>query len=263
VKGSERAYTTYLNSIRASTFDALTKGGNMSEADLKAVANFINLASGRGNLGGFDKAADAFAQILFSPRYLTSRFQVPFAPLMGGGQVSGKTRVLIAGELAKYAAAVGGMMVLAKGAGAEVNYTDPQSPDFLKIKIGDTRIDVLAGFQQNLRLIGRLATVKPEDRPGIVGRFALSKTSPSAGMAWAAFSGKDFLGNKFDVANTAKDAVTPMIVNDTYEAMLKQGIPKGLAFGLLSGLGVGVSTYKPGQKDEAFLDYAGRKLTGN
>jgi hypothetical protein len=79
VRASNRAYVVYLNRLRADMFDAmsatLARNGEPTMAEYKAIAQYINVATGRGSFGKkFDKATDALAAVFFSPRYVASRF---------------------------------------------------------------------------------------------------------------------------------------------------------------------------------------------
>lgn len=223
VRASERAYVTFLNKQRADTFDMfynqLTQGGKV-EADpesLKAIANFINAATGRGTGKVADGAAGFFNGALFSPRFMASRFQV----LTGGGVLDFRYgpngRLIIPNEARKaiartYAQAIGSTLAawtLAELSGAEIE-KDPRSANFGKIRWGNLEVDGLAGMAQTARFIANLTTgekkgsdgsVKPVTASDTVGRFMRSKTSPLVGSALdlrdrdeKAPYGKDYLG---------------------------------------------------------------------
>ena len=109
VAASERMYTSYLNRMRADVFDSLAAGlprdGKPSLEEAKALANYVNKATGRGTLPGqWDKIMTPMAQLFFSPRYAASRFQVLGGQPFFGGTM--RTRGKIAGE---YARALGGL----------------------------------------------------------------------------------------------------------------------------------------------------------
>lgn len=277
VAGSERAYTTYLNTLRAGVFDKMSGGKNLSKEDLEAIAHFVNIATGRGTLGKFEKASTGLASVLFSPRYLTSRFQLPFTPLKAGA--SPKVRLAITKQLAQYAGTVFAFVKFAESQGAQVTW-DPTSSDFMKVRLGNTRIDCLGGMQQAIVFSNRIAqgrtvstTGKESDlgKPGFGGRtrlnvaedFARSKLSPTPGyIATWLNGGKDGVGNNLDAADTAKDFFTPLIANDFYESIQAQGVPKGIALGIASGLGLSVSTQSPkGEEPPQLFDYLASKVS--
>jgi hypothetical protein len=174
-----RAYISYLNMRRVFRYDALAdtlpKGGEPTLEEGKAIAGFINAATGRGDLGTLNAAAKSLNAIFFAPRYVISRFEMILEPLralaaqplnptiraynkatgksvkemephMWGG--SADTDKVIAKEYAKYAA---GLAVIYAAAsqipGVEIE-SDPHSSDFGVLRIGDTRLDMLSGFKQ-------------------------------------------------------------------------------------------------------------------
>jgi hypothetical protein len=106
VAASERNYTVFLNRLRVDTFDAmvaaLSRNGEPTMDEVRAIARFINVATGRGDFGGMEQAMTGLAPIFFSPRYAASRFQLLAGQPMYGG--TARTRALIAKEYGKYLA---------------------------------------------------------------------------------------------------------------------------------------------------------------
>ena len=85
VRASERAYKTYLDSIRMDAFAKFSrevhefnvrKGQPDTDEQYAAIASFINKATGRGTLGGLEDAAPLLNSFFFSPRYWASRVQL-------------------------------------------------------------------------------------------------------------------------------------------------------------------------------------------
>jgi hypothetical protein len=170
VRPSNRAYTVFLNKLRADTFKQMVGDfGAYSGMDAKnnlsvarSVAEFVNTASGRGSLGAAEPAAKVLSSVLFSPRLLASRLQMM---AKGGGAVfspevymtkSPSIRREYLKSLAAIAATTGTFTQLMRlGSGATVE-PDIASSDFGKIKFGDTRIDPYGGFQQPIVLMQRM-----------------------------------------------------------------------------------------------------------
>lgn len=164
VRRSNRAYTAYLNKLRADTFESLVKsskaigsGGEMNKPLMKELAEFVNNATGRGSLEfgkvNLERQATALNTIFFSPRLIASRLQMmnPANYLMGHPSVRK--------EYLKSILAIGaaGNMVLALGnqLGGEVEI-DPRSKDFAKLKFDNgVRLDPWGGFQQYLTQTAR------------------------------------------------------------------------------------------------------------
>lgn len=69
---SAAAFVVYLNKLRADTFDAmslsLAKKGTPTTGEMNAIANFINVATGAGNLRSLEKHASILSKIFFAPK---------------------------------------------------------------------------------------------------------------------------------------------------------------------------------------------------
>lgn len=266
VKGSERAYVTFLNKLRADSFDTmvagLAKNGDATQVELEAIANFINVASGRGKLGQAEQAATALNTIFFAPKYVTSRFQLLLGqPFFKGTK---RTRKLIAQEYAKFLVGIGTVYSLASMAGFKIE-VDPRSSDFGKLRMGDTRIDPLSGLSQVTVLLSRLITGKTKssisgkisslrgkDVPfgrdttfDVMARFLRTKLSPQFGFAVDAVTGENVIGEPVTPGRSVTNLLTPLSIREIGEAIEEQGLPRGTALGLLSIFGMGLATYGP------------------
>jgi len=160
VRASQRAYTGFLNKLRADTFDnilnnAARMGHNVEDPRfLNSLGQFINAATGRGSLPGkMERLGPELATVFFSPRLMASRVNLLNPAFYAQLQPEVRKEAL---KSAMSAAAVGTTVLgLLKAAGAKVE-TDPRSSDFGKARIGDTRFDIFAGFQQYVRLGAQL-----------------------------------------------------------------------------------------------------------
>lgn len=266
VKHSNRAYITFLNRLRADSFDALLRsvqrpGVNLTQAELEAIANYINIATGRGNLGKATAASETLATIFFSPRLMASRFQLlAGSPLYRG---SWATRKAIAIEYAKFLGGVSVVLALGALAGAKIE-RDPRSADFAKLRFGNTRVDFLGGLQQPTVLLARLAKEETKNAAGVVKpltgpklpygadtttdvlvRFLRSKLSPVVSAAVNVKQGEDVVGQPVTAGSTAAGLLVPLTFQDIYEVMQEHGIARGTALGLLSLFGFGLQHYAP------------------
>src|SRR5262245_58743088 len=173
VRRSNRAYTAFLNKLRADTFDSLVNETKSFGVDTKtnlplarSLAEFINTATGRGSLGKLERAAVPLNTLLFSPRLIASRLKMldPRMYLMGPKVVRReaiKSLFAIAG--------IGNTITqLGKMAGGTVD-NDPNSSDFGKLRVGNTRIDPYAGFQQYIVAANRLLRPGAAAIPGMEG----------------------------------------------------------------------------------------------
>lgn len=274
LRASNRAYITFLNKLRADSFDALVKsiedrGTPLTPEELQAIGNYVNVATGRGNLYQFTPAAETLATVFFSPRLMASRFQlIAGQPLYHG---SARTRAAVAKEYARFLAGMGVVYALASLAGATVE-TDARSADFGKLRLGNTRADPLGGLSQATVLLSRLATGETKSAAGVVkpirgaqlpygadtsadviARFLRSKLSPVVGAGLDIASGQNLMGEPTTPGSVVKRMAVPLSFQDIYEAMQDQGVPRGTALALLSLFGWGLQVYDSRQRDAATI----------
>lgn len=275
VPQSERAYITYLNKLRADVFDVYARqweGMGKTMADYKALASAINILTGRGPLGKLTGMGATLNALFFSPRYQASRIMLPVEFFRTTPTVR---KMMARNILAVVTAnlAILSLIVLATKDSDEPASveTDSRSTDFGKVKIGNTRLDFWAGFQQYARMVCQVITgmrkvsttgkLTDTERWDVLERFARSKLSPVAGLVMDILKGESFLGDEFSlepesVKTQAFNRLVPMFVQDVVEAIEDSGITGALmAFPGL--LGVGVQTYGGGYWEE-FIDWLGK-----
>jgi hypothetical protein len=244
IEASERHYTTFLNQLRVSVFDdMLSKYPDMSIAEQKALADFINVSTGRGRMTD----SKLMNNVLFSPRFAVSRLQAP-ADLIGitkEGRAMWKSPAAKRQMLTSWGVFIGTATTLASLAwlkGADVQLDDVESPDWGKIRYGDTSVDVYGGFQQPIRLIARLAKMAKSPASEIKGtaydilnQFLDYKVSPNVAIALNSIGKKDPVGQPFLVDKNGKTSPA-IIAQDLGKAM---GVPLGMAeiFSLWKGKG--------------------------
>ena len=260
VKASSQAYTGFLNTLRSHVFnDIVKRAGNIGIKDpkfLKDTARFINVATGRGGLAGLESSAQVLNGVFFSPRLLTSRLT-----LLNPGfyyKLHPEVRKEALKSLFSFAAIATTVSGLAHLGGAKVGY-DPRNADFMKIKVGNTRYDVLGGFQQPIRLAaqvisgeiissttGKTLTLgegyKPITRLGIAARFIEYKEAPVFSFAVAIMRGETAMGAKVDLPTEIVNRFIPMVMQDMYDLYNEQGL-SGLPLAAPAFLGVGTQTY--------------------
>jgi len=297
VAASDRAYTGGLTKLRyniakqwldsiGGVDEALSK---MSDKDLLDMGNVINTFTGSGGRpGGWtERNMTTLSSTLFAPRLWASRLSmlnpVYYASL---APVARNRALQYMGSFlgtATTALTLGLATATAAGKDASVDL-DPRSSDFLKLRIDNTRYDVLGGLQQNIVLLARLATgqkVSSEtgelatlgDGYGAPSRFDVvvdaitNKLNPLLGYAAElAQSGHDKDGNlitKFgDPLNPLVEGakmfapLAPTGIADTYADT--GNLPLSIAENVPAFFGVGVQTYgknatKDGEKRQAEL----------
>jgi hypothetical protein len=279
VPASERAFVTYLNVLRADMFDALaataSRNGTIADADAKAIARYVNVATGRGGVAEFQRAARFLATVFWSPRLAFSRFQYLFLqPLWAGQGVSLRTRMTIAREYAKtltgitifFASATAALYALLGPPGDDEEWNvelDPRSSDFMRIRIKDTRIRPLAGLSQTTVLLTRLYTGETKQlRTGkivairgaevpfrgttgasVVSRYLRNKLAPVIGTGLDVLSGKNVVGELVTPKTVARDLTIPLSFRDIAVLMKEHGVPSALTLQMLESFGMGVQHY--------------------
>ena len=261
VRASNRAYVGFLNRLRADVFDDLLKKGQQLGLEddpefLSSVGSFVNNATGRGNIGGLERAAPLLNAVFFSPRLMMSRLQLLNPGYYVGLQPAVRKEAIK--SLLSFVGAGSVALGLAKMNGAEVG-TDPRSADFGKMKFGNTRYDIWGGFQPLVRGVAQLITgeqistttgreiklgegYKPTTRLDIIQRWFGSKESPIASLVTELLQGQTMTGEDVQVAPAIVDRFIPMFAQDVYDVMREQGIGKAWT-AIPSLFGVGVQTY--------------------
>ena len=258
IRASQRAYVTFLNKLRADSFDAMVEGlgpgGEVTLKEAQAIAMYINEATGRGMHGTLDNATVLLNTVFFAPRFTFSRFQMLLGHPLWGGEAAGGTmrsRKLIAEEYARMFMGVGVVVGVGGLAGGEFSF-DPESADFGKIRFGNARLDPLAGIGQTMiftsrtfgslyrNVMGEKQTMQAD---AFITRFFRSKLSPMTGTAWTLVSGKNAIGQKQTPTETLSNLAIPMTFSDIYEVYKENNIPEATILSLLTIGGMGLSVY--------------------
>jgi hypothetical protein len=258
VRGSERSMATTLNLLRSSAFDQfISSHPDTTIEQRKAFAAYVNVASGRGDLGSFNRATKELNSVFFAPRYAVSRFQLLYSPFKNIKDPV--VRMEIAKDFAAFAGTGLAVLTIASLAGAKVG-TDPESPDFGKIVMGHTHIDIWGGLQQPVRLIMQpiLAgldkthlreTEKKIDPLEAGRRFLTYKLAPSVTIPAALLTGKDVVGNPQEPSETLLRSIVPLLGQDVFEVYKDtDDAATAAAVGALSFVGVGVNQQPPRKK---------------
>jgi hypothetical protein len=298
VEASDRAYTLGLSSLRDKTFEKIYREyenvkpmSTWSDEEIKSIGRFINTASGRGDLGKYLEAhGKTLQEALFSPKLWKSRLDM-LNPLYYY-KLKGPARKYALQSAATFTGTAASVMALAAAAGATVD-GDARSSDFLKIKVGDTRFDILGGLQQNLvflhrELPGSIAGQKTyigsgekkssqtgkitdlsaggfgaANRLSILSDLFQSKESPSISAITTQIKGQDKSGNQLTPTTRLKDLGSlgvPLSIGDTYNNIQhSQSVAGGIAKSVPGFVGIGVNSYGTQDlsvtgKQKAYLD---------
>jgi len=281
VKGSERAYTIYLNKMRVDLFnrfaDQMQKDGRTFEnspEQYKQMASFVNNMTGRGDMGKtLNESAPVLNQLFFSPRLAASRLNT----LTYWAQPRFWTKIPVEArkEYLRSIVSTAGLgltiLALAKANGAKTE-DDPRSPDFGKITSGNTRWDMWGGHQQFIRLAAQVITGERKSstsgkitemgtknpysgsRGGQVMGFIRGKLAPVPSFVTDVLAGENAVGQKMTtnlnsapgemgIKENIANHLFPLIVTGLNDAIKDQGQKAWFTVGVPSIFGVGTNTY--------------------
>ena len=274
VKPFQRNFTGMGNGVRSDIFENTIKGWTShgrtaTMEDVRGLSWLLNVATGRGDLGAWNRYGAFLAQPIFSPRLVAARIEHTLSPgLLATGAFgvprSGKAASLAAQELVSFVGAGIAILGVASAAGLAVE-TNPLSSKWGKIEIPipgskqTHKVDLFGGYQQYARTIAQLLTAKrktdsgeiiPAERDKILTSFARNKLSPLAAIGVDVTSGKSGIGEKVDLES--EDGVrtflwngfSPLAFKDIVEATQEDGL-RGFGIAGISTFGAGVQTYGP------------------
>lgn len=263
VGASTRAYTGFANKFRMDIFESMIRdaervGTKLTPKLIEQLANLVNVATGRGSLGVFSQAANILNAFFFSPRLMSSRIQILTNPnlYITAEPFARKQAIKMLLGFAGYTTTI---LTLAKLAGAEVE-TDMRNSDWGKIKIGNTRIDTMGGFQQYIRMAAQLITgeyvssvtgrkitlgegYKPITRLDILMRQVEAKEAPIFSFLTDLLKQKDYTGQPINIPKEIANRFIPMAIQDIID--LYKDDPKMIPLSVLGIFGFGLQTYLP------------------
>lgn len=297
VRQSERGYVTYLNQMRLNIFKQQIKnierlGINPDNVNIKNFTKLMNLATGRGTLPGegLNKVSDMGAFLngmFFSPRLLLSRIQLPKHYLdliiqsvkpvkVPKGATEGVQQALLkrayeqrqvarialkeaTRDIAAFVGATSTILGLAKLAFKDdiSVETDPRSSDVGKLRVGNTRLDPWAGFQQYIKLLAQMATgerkttttgaIVPANRSDVLQFFGATKLAPAFGNALDILRGRNIVGEEIEYTASGVQEQTfkrmvSLFIQDMKDAYDEQGL-LGLAITTPAFFGWGAQSY--------------------
>ena len=268
IRASERAYTGFLNKVRADVFDNLLKKAELAGEDItkgsqatKDLAAVVNNFSGSGLIGKGDrfKGAVPFLNALFySPRKIAATVEMANPNNYLNQNISSTARQAALRNLIGSVGISTTILSLAAAMGFETE-TDPRSSDFGKVKVGNTRYDFTGGNASYLVLLARLfagqtksttteivsnlgETFGSSNRADLILKYLRNKLSPVAAFVASWMVGEDPVGKPFGLKEESLGLVTPLIIQTTLETA-ENDPSQTLAVALLDMFGIGSSTY--------------------
>jgi hypothetical protein len=252
IAASERNFNVTLDALRSRAFDIYAAELTKASANEKAyrdVARWINVATGRGELGKLEPLADVLNLPMFSPRLLASKFNI-ISPVRYFKADPDARRIMLR-EMFRATGSLGVTMGLAKLAGAGV-ILNPFSAGFGTIDADGTSYDLSGGRLRTLRTIAQIADsinkehrgerVREDRRPrALVEKYFRAYLSPVGQLAVDARTGENMRGEEFTGDWRELDRLIPFAVKDMRDAYRAAGVT-GAAKSLPAFVGVGVNT---------------------
>lgn len=260
VRGGARSMNAHLNLMRFSLANNFLEAyPDATDEQIRGRNDAINKFTGKGNLGSAKQATRLLNVFFYAPKLAISRYQVFALPFKYANDE--KLRKELAIDFGAWALGVGALYTAASFAGLAVS-TDPDDPDFLRIKAGKTSYDPLHGFQQPIRIFfltlkhgGYRAGINKQpntDPSEMFWRFMQYKTNPAVTLPHEVLTGHDFLGRDTTISATVARSIAPLIFQDMYQAYAAGEDAGAIATEAAAAtIGVGVQTREPKKKKGA------------
>jgi len=276
---SEIAYNAFLNHQRVQTFregvEALQDAGKSFKTDpneYKSLANYINVATGRADLKNLGPKAMKWLNVgFFSPRFMAARLQ--FLNPLKYRFMPPTARKLALIKDAKFLTTltvlVGLMAARLKGDDDDDETDielDPRSPDFLKVRLGDTKLDFAGGLGGYLSILAQIGSGDRKNRntgeiqelgkkygspdeTDVAKDFLLNKLAPvpSAILNYKLAQEDDDgnlvnrFGEEVNIKNTAIDLAAPLYLADAKSIWENHKVPTATALSVAAFFGAGVN----------------------
>lgn len=246
----ERGYVNGLNQIRSDWFEEglqiIERTGRGGDDKLISKwATYVNNMTGRADLDAIKDSNKALKsmvqtaqQIAFAPRFAVSKWNrhKVAAEIMFGKETPRAMRRLLASDALVKWRRYERFAHYWKKQGGTVE-TDPLSSDFLKLKKGDTRHEVLGGDSRIMVLLARLVTGQTKDSAtGIVKdnisteiaqQYLAGKLNPMWSLIFDKFIAKrTFEGEDIDdpkvLAKVIRDKFIPLYLNDIKDKIFNE-----------------------------------------
>ena len=286
VKGSERAYSMFLNKIRVDLYnrfaDAMEKNGKTvqnSPEQYKEMAKYVNNSTGRGSVAkSIEPVIPLMNSLFFSPRLIASRINMLtyLSQRRFYKTVPAEVRKAYFKDMASFIGIGLTVLALAKLNGADVE-DDPRSSDFGKIKSGNTRWDIWGGFQPYVRAFEQVRTGQRkstttgkiyeldgkgmfgQNRGDVLKNFFRGKLAPVPSMAVDMLSRRTMVGDRIvydweggqkekGIKDILKEHLLPMTITGMEEALKDQGTKAWFTVGIPSLFGIGTQSYESNKK---------------
>ncbi len=264
IKQSSRSYTWAANAQRLSAWKKYKSwlGNDATTKDMESLAEIINLATGRGDLGRLNAVAAELNTILFSPKLTWARIQLPLKsiPMTRNPRMRAIYWRNVGTSIGVSLTTIGLFKAISEIPAMKDKVfveSDMRSSDFGKVIVGDTHLDVTGGNAQLIYLIARVITNTRVSGGGVeyettgleeAMRYLRYKSAPVMGFVYDILTRKSVSGKKFGSRDYWSEKVpgstVPMGLQDAIDAFFSYGMGGALMTLPLVVYGIGASTYE-------------------
>lgn len=287
-RAGERAYTGAINSLRTTLFLEFAKDleqqGKTFETDpesYKKAAHATNNLTLRGRLRNLESVAPELATVFFAPRKVAAALSLTnpayWAHMWATEPIVAKRATL---KMAKFITMATTLTLAVKAfkddddEDSNPDIFNPLSPDFMKMRFGNTRMDLFGGLGQNIVLFARMLTGKYKSststkvsklgestfvpsRGELLGRFASNKFAPTTQLVYKKLM--EARGREMDWEDEAVNNVTPIWAQSIKELSREHPTEMATFLTFMSFIGGNISTYGTAEfldpkKDEKLLE---------
>ncbi len=251
----------YLNVWRKS-------GKTLDKRELESLGRLANSQTGRGDIASKTQRPGLLNNLFWSPRNLRAYIDILTLHLFDRN-FSMFARRQAATNLVRYISGAAMILAIAKWVDDDSVTWDSNSADFGKIRVGGSRFSVGGGLTVLVVLASRLATREftssttgktrsiDSGKFGAFGgkelvfNFVENKLSPAAQVAVSLIDQKTWKGDTLTAPQMADDALTPLIIQNVFEAGDVEDSANVLAILMAEALGVNVNTYNNMKKKKS------------
>jgi hypothetical protein len=267
-RAAEYAFTGSAIRARLGIYDLLANrakenGAIWNDVQIKDVGKMINAMTARGQWGKTGEPA-LVRLVMWAPKMLKGNLDfitmhTADLALGGEGLKTAFARKEAAENLLKAVAETATLMMIANALKPGSAEYDPQSSDFGKIKVGDTRYDITGGAGSIVVLAARMATGASKNATtgevtpygfhygqrspfDALSDFLVNKENPPARVITSWLKGKDFSGEKFSWGKAIYGAYTPIPLQQVI-SLKDNSSADAVAGVMLDGFGISSNTY--------------------
>lgn len=254
VNGSLRMRTELYNLMRN---QLVKQGVEITDRQVEGLGKVVNSIGAKGDLGRNNNNS-LIKLLMWAPKMLKADLDVLTAHTFS--DIPKETRKKAQMNLLKIVVITAIIAVLSNAGDDDKMEIDPTSSDFLKLRVGDTRIGFLRGIPQIITLLARMITGKykssttgeyvdyssdwgGKSRLDALYDFLRNKAPPSTGAVYDWLDGKDFAGNKPTFTSTLFQKGVPISIQNVVELYKNPSIDR--MFGTIADFfGLSSNTYR-------------------